>query len=58
MSRIVKYRKLVHHPAGNYEYTKALLHFDDSSEPLKDGLGNAWVAYGSLSISSQAKLVS
>ena len=40
MSRIVKYRGIVHHPAGYDEYTKALLHFDESV--TKDECGNTW----------------
>ena len=45
-TRNVKYRKLVHHDAvvgsGVGEYTKVLLHFDEST--LKDECGNTWYA--------------
>ena len=45
-TRNVKYRKLVHHDAtvGDIdEYTKVLLHFDESA--TKDECGNTWTAF-------------
>ena len=55
-TRIVKYRKNIHHPAvegnGIDEYTKVMLHFDDDSDPWKDECGNTWTITGSPTLTS------
>ena len=55
MSKIVKYRKGFSALPTYDEYSKALLHFDES--PTKDEYSNTWLTYGSPIISSDyAKL--